>query len=318
MLLLKQSTAVTVKIGPFLDSTDGNTAETALTISQADVRLSKNGGNIAQKGDATSCTHDELGIYGCPLSTTDTGTLGRLQLWVHESGALQVWHEFMVVPANVYDSLVGGTDYLETDVEAISGDETAADNAESFFDGTGYAGTNNVIPTVTTLTGHTAQTGDNYARLGAPAGASVSADIAAIEAQTDDIGAAGAGLTAVPWNAAWDAEVQSECTDALNAYDPPTKAELDSGLAGLNDVSTAEVNAEVLDVLNTDTFAEPAGVPAATASLVDKIGWLMALARNKITQTATTQTLRNDADGADIATSTVSDNGTTFTRGEWT
>lgn len=34
----------------------------------------------------------------------------------------------------------------------ISGDATAADNAESFFDGTGYAGTNNVIPTVTSVT----------------------------------------------------------------------------------------------------------------------------------------------------------------------
>lgn len=31
------------------------------------------------------------------------------------------------------------------------------------------------------------------------------------------LGAAGAGLTAVPWNAAWDAEVQSECDDALQA-----------------------------------------------------------------------------------------------------
>jgi len=62
-----------------------------------------------------------------------------------------------------------------------------------------------------------AMTGDAFARLGAPAGASVSADIAAIEAQTDDIGVAGAGLTAVPWNAAWDAEVQSEVQDALDA-----------------------------------------------------------------------------------------------------
>lgn len=38
---------------------------------------------------------------------------------------------------------------------------------------------------------------------------------------TDDIetqiGAAGAGLTAVPWNAAWDAQVESECNDALVA-----------------------------------------------------------------------------------------------------
>lgn len=28
------------------------------------------------------------------------------------------------------------------------------------------------------------------------------------------IGAAGAGLTAIPWNASWDAEVQSEVEDA--------------------------------------------------------------------------------------------------------
>jgi hypothetical protein len=40
------------------------------------------------------------------------------------------------------------------------------------------------------------------------------------------LGAAGAGLTAVPWNAAWDAEVESEGADALGVYDPPTNAEM--------------------------------------------------------------------------------------------
>jgi hypothetical protein len=75
---------------------------------------------------------------------------------------------------------------------------------------------------------------DVYSRLGAPAGASISADIAAIEAQTDDIGAAGAGLTAIPWNAAWDAEVQSEVADALAVYDPPTNAELTAATANLD------------------------------------------------------------------------------------
>jgi hypothetical protein len=54
---------------------------------------------------------------------------------------------------------------VDVNIVQISGDSTAADNAELFFDGTGYAGTNNVIPTVTTLTGHTAQTGDVYAAL---------------------------------------------------------------------------------------------------------------------------------------------------------
>lgn len=39
----------------------------------------------------------------------------------------------------------------------------------------------------------------------------------AILVDTAVIGSAGAGLTAVPWNSAWDAEVQSECNDALVA-----------------------------------------------------------------------------------------------------
>lgn len=133
---LRQATATTVKIGPFLDSTDGNTVEGGLTISQADVRLSKNGGDFAQKGDATACSHDELGYYDCPLNTTDTGTLGRLRLAVHEGGALPVWHDFMVVPANVWDSLFGN-DYLDVNVKQVSEDTTAADNWEAILDGTG-------------------------------------------------------------------------------------------------------------------------------------------------------------------------------------
>ena len=134
MLLLKQSTSVTVKIGPFLDDTDGKTAETGLTISQADVRLSKNGGNMAQKNESSASTHDEIGIYDCDLDTTDTGTLGVLRIDVQESGALPVWHEFMVVPANVYDSLVGGSDKLQVDVEEVDGDATAAANLNSACD----------------------------------------------------------------------------------------------------------------------------------------------------------------------------------------
>jgi hypothetical protein len=99
----------------------------------------------------------------------------------------------------------------------------------------------------------------------------------------DRIGAAGAGLTSIPWNASWDAEVESEVRDALE----------------------------------TVTHAEPSAVLAATASLKDRLVWISALARNKVTQTSTTQALRNDADGANIATAAVSDDGTTFIRAEW-
>lgn len=120
MRYLKQSTSVDVPIGPFLDSTDGVTAETALTITQPDVRLKKNGGNWAQKNAAQTLSHEENGWYEVTLDAADTDTLGALVLAVNESGALPVWHEFSVLPSNVYDSLFS-TDLLQVDVTQWGG-----------------------------------------------------------------------------------------------------------------------------------------------------------------------------------------------------
>lgn len=105
---LKQSTAFTFRIGPFVDATDGDTAETGLTISQADIQISKNGGAFAQTSASPTTTHDADGWYQCPLTATDTNTLGPLTVKITESGALKVWEHFMVVPAAVYDTLVAG------------------------------------------------------------------------------------------------------------------------------------------------------------------------------------------------------------------
>lgn len=126
MQLLKQSTAKTEKFGPFVDSTDGNTQEVALTISQADIRLSKNGGAFAQTNNAAGATHDEVGWYGVPLDTTDTATLGTLTVAIHESGSLPVWRDFLVVPANEYDSLVSGSDALQVHMTEITAGLIAA------------------------------------------------------------------------------------------------------------------------------------------------------------------------------------------------
>lgn len=114
MKLLKQSTAVDIAVGPFVDDTDGKTAETGLTLTQADIRLKKNAGAWAQKNQASSASHEENGWYEASLDTTDTNTLGILVVAVHEAGALPVWSEYMVLPANVYESLVTGTEFLET------------------------------------------------------------------------------------------------------------------------------------------------------------------------------------------------------------
>lgn len=162
MLYLKQSTAATIKLGPFVDDSDGKTAETGLTISQADIRLSKNGGDIAQKNNSAGATHDELGYYNVPLDTTDTNTLGTLKVIVSVSGALPVFADFMVITAEAYDTLCG-TDHFTVDLNGtpsvnvvqISGDSTAADNLESYCDGT------TAQPVNVTQIGGTAQSATN-------------------------------------------------------------------------------------------------------------------------------------------------------------
>lgn len=79
----------------------------------------------------------------------------------------------------------------------------------------------------------------------------------------------------------------------------------------------ADVNAEVVDTLATDTYAEPAqGAPGATVSLKDKIGYLYKAWRNKSDQNATTYQLYNDDASTVDHKATVSDDGTTATKGE--
>lgn len=105
-------------------------------------------------------------------------------------------------------------------------------------------------------------------------------------------------------------------TDALdaNALAASFVAEIQSGLSTL---TAAQVNAEVLDVLQTDLFGELAAVPGASSSLKDKIAFLFMLARNRVTQTSTTQTLFADNTTTAVAAATTSDVGGTFTRGEF-
>lgn len=142
-------------------------------------------------------------------------------------------------------ALVGGR--IDANVGAISSDAAAADNAEAFFDGTGYAGTNNVIPLVTTTTNLT--------------NAATSGDLTA--------------------------------------------------------TMKTSVNAEVVDALATDTYAEPGqGTPSATTTLAAKVNYLYKAWRNKKDQTASLfQLYADDASTVDQKASSTSD-GTTTTIGE--
>lgn len=169
------------------------------------------------------------------------------------------------------------------------------------------------VGTVTTLTGHTPQTGDSYARLGAPAGASVSADIAAIEAQTDDIGAAGAGLSAIPWNSSWDAEVESEVDDSIGGGTGTALTAIPWNAAW-----DAEVNAQVSDVLKTDTISEMSqGAPPGSPTIEQAVNYLYKAWRNKNMTDSSTIEVYDDAGTTVLFKSSISDDGTDFTKGEY-
>ena len=116
-MYLKQSTTVYVYLGPYVDDTDGKTAETALSIT---AYLSKAGAAAGARNSATAITHDRDGYYRVELNTTDTNTLGPLRVFSSTSGALPVWSVFTVLPANVYDSLIAGSDALQVHASEIT------------------------------------------------------------------------------------------------------------------------------------------------------------------------------------------------------
>lgn len=132
--ILRQSTAVDVLIGPFVDSTDGYTAETGLSPS---VKLSKNGQTLAAKNDATTPVHDADGYYNCELDATDTNTIGTLILSVAGSAtALPVRHEFQVLDVTVYDAIYSsaGTFITADDLFLPYESTIATVNSQTSFD----------------------------------------------------------------------------------------------------------------------------------------------------------------------------------------
>lgn len=211
---LKQSTASQeVPLGYFLDSTDGNTEETALSIANTDIKIWKTGATTLANKNSGGATHISNGIYYATLDATDTNTLGPMTIFVHVSGALTVKVDCLVLPTNVYDSLIAGTDTLnadvtqwlgtavatpttagvpEVDLTHISGDSSAADNLEADYDGTGY---NKSASTIGTCTANTDMRGTDSAYTGTPPTAAAirseidtnSTQLAAIVADTNEV-----------------------------------------------------------------------------------------------------------------------------------
>lgn len=146
MIYLKQSTASQeVPLGRFVDSTDGDTEETGLTIANTDIKIWKNGATTLANKNSGGATHIANGIYYAVLDATDTNTLGPLKIFVHVSGARPVELECAVLTAGAYDEHFSHTKTRKYFQLALRGDDAistdnATEEAEINADGGSGAG----------------------------------------------------------------------------------------------------------------------------------------------------------------------------------
>lgn len=296
MILLKVSTAATLRCGPFVDKDDAVTPETSVTLGGADQAeaLKASGATVDISGATFAAITGADGWYDLSLTSSHTDTVGMLTIVIQDASVcLPVFARAMVLPAQVFDSLVGGTDNLDVNVEDWG--NTAVPTTE-----TGGQGV---------IRRNTAQGGDVQA-ITLDASASTVANFyrgCAVEI----IGGTGVGQKR--YVTAYD-----ESSKVATVDDPWITQPDNTSVFRLLAESQGTTAAALVDLMLDEAMVEPSAVPAVTAKVREVLAWLLVLSRNKITQTATTGTLRNDADNATIATTTVSDNGTTGVRGEWT
>ena len=125
MILLKQSTAATLRVGPFVDATDAVTPETGITLGAADQAelLKHSGATVDISGATWAAVTGCDGYYDLTLTTSHTDTLGMLTVVVQDASVCipAPAVRAMVIPAQVYDSLVGGTDLLDVNTSQLGG-----------------------------------------------------------------------------------------------------------------------------------------------------------------------------------------------------
>lgn len=194
---------------------DSNGASITLTgLAVTDIEIYKNGSVTQRSSDAGYTLLDTdgidfdglTGLHGISIDladNTDAGFYAAGNFYMVAIASVTVdtrtvnfWAAtFYIGPVAANATQILGTaistpataGILDVNVKNIDNDAASASGTVTFPNATLASITNitgGTITTLTTYTGNTPQTGDNFARLGAPAGASVSADIAAMKVDT--------------------------------------------------------------------------------------------------------------------------------------
>ena len=300
-------TAIKIIVGPLIDDTDFKSREESVAYNAAgleiDVIVEKADGTIATTavtpttGGDYDWAHTDQGYYELELPASGGASFnnteeGIVRVVGYATGVLPFASiAYDVVPTTVYNSMVRGTDTLPVDVTQLGGVAQSATDLKDLAD-TGYNPATHkmagvvLADTVTTLTGHTAQTGDSFTRLGAPDGASVSADILAakgdtaailLDTGTDGVVVASASKTGYALAAAYDAaKTAAQAGDAMNleadaikavSYDESTAWPVTASDAGATQIARVGADGDTLETLSDEIGAVATTIGAAGAGL---------------------------------------------------
>jgi len=127
MQMLRQSTQVIVRVGPFVDVGDGFTPQTDITLGGNEAELLKSASvEVDISGRTWAAVTNCRGWYDLTLTTDDTDTVGLLTVVVQDdSDCLPVFRDFQVIEEAVYDELYKS---------AATGINAACDTAISDYD----------------------------------------------------------------------------------------------------------------------------------------------------------------------------------------
>jgi len=183
------------------------------------------------------------------------------------------------------------------------------------------------VTNVATLTGHTVQTGDSFARLGAPVGVSISADIADVPTVAEFN--ARTLLAGGYFDPATDTVVNvtnvatltghtAQTGDSFARLGAPVAASISADIAALNDLAAADILTQVNAALDTAISELGVGAPVATPTIRTGLMLLYMSLRNRtdvFTSGADALRLYNDA-GTIITTKLLSDDGSDYSEAE--
>ena len=281
-------------------------------------KISKDGGGIADISASVTEVDTTYGLCSLVISATEMNADAvYIQIKDDTTGGVP-FSVTLYTAANLMDDIKTDTTAIKVQTDKLV-----------------FTVTNQIDANVIDWKGATApeMTGDAYARLGAPAGASVSADVAAVKAVADDLHTdVGTAITNLGDMHATDlpdihsdlATLQAMITDIHNTDLADLHTDVAAVKTVVDDLNVTDVAAVKADTeaikaaIITDTLAEMApGAPPAAPTMTQLLNYLYRALRNKQETTATQHKVYDDAGTTVLFKETHSDDATTFSKGEY-